>query len=249
MPRPLGPNSSSPHSCPRRPTRAASRWCACCPTAGFYLAMLRKGGTVVTAATIRCVSGQARARTPPPQPWHLFCFPRAPPVLSLLRKEPSDGQQHGGLMRFSCMNATRTCAGRPAACVVDHARPSGAVPRHPCASRAARRTCAHMRRFFGSKFAEMPFVSTRDGFRRAGHCKRLMKVMGWGGSILCAHARTGARARPGAYISHMTTSSSCIDTGCMHVTATNAGQLVTHAHADDDLPTPPHPATHTRPPP
>ncbi|KXZ51044.1 hypothetical protein GPECTOR_14g31 [Gonium pectorale] len=32
-------------------------------------------------------------------------------------------------------------------------------------------------RVFGNKFAEMPFVSTREGFRRAGNCKRLMKAV------------------------------------------------------------------------
>jgi hypothetical protein len=31
-------------------------------------------------------------------------------------------------------------------------------------------------RFFGAKFAELPFVATRDGYRRAGNCKRLMRV-------------------------------------------------------------------------
>lgn len=29
---------------------------------------------------------------------------------------------------------------------------------------------------FGTQLAEMPFVSTREGYRRAGNCKRLMKV-------------------------------------------------------------------------
>jgi hypothetical protein len=31
-------------------------------------------------------------------------------------------------------------------------------------------------RFFGIKFAEMPFVATKEGYRRSGNCKRLMRV-------------------------------------------------------------------------
>ena len=31
-------------------------------------------------------------------------------------------------------------------------------------------------RAFGAKFAEVPFVATRDGYRREGHCRRLMQV-------------------------------------------------------------------------
>lgn len=31
-------------------------------------------------------------------------------------------------------------------------------------------------RVFGSKFAEMPFVATKAGYRREGNCKRLLKV-------------------------------------------------------------------------
>jgi hypothetical protein len=31
-------------------------------------------------------------------------------------------------------------------------------------------------RVFGDNMAEMPFVATRQGFRRAGHCRRLIKV-------------------------------------------------------------------------
>src|SRR5689334_9649542 len=31
-------------------------------------------------------------------------------------------------------------------------------------------------RVFGDQLAEMPFVATRQGFRRAGHCRRLIKV-------------------------------------------------------------------------
>ena len=44
-------------------------------------------------------------------------------------------------------------------------------------------------RAFGAKFAEVPFVATRDGYRREGHCRRLMQVgaaggcwLGWGGA-------------------------------------------------------------------
>lgn len=36
-------------------------------------------------------------------------------------------------------------------------------------------TCATLR-VFGTKFAELPFVATRDGYRRAGNLKRLMQV-------------------------------------------------------------------------
>jgi hypothetical protein len=32
-------------------------------------------------------------------------------------------------------------------------------------------------RLFGTQLAEMPFVATRQGHRRAGHCRRLMKVL------------------------------------------------------------------------
>jgi hypothetical protein len=32
------------------------------------------------------------------------------------------------------------------------------------------------RRIFGRHFAEVPFIATRDGYRREGHCKRLIKV-------------------------------------------------------------------------
>ena len=31
-------------------------------------------------------------------------------------------------------------------------------------------------RVFGNKFAEMPFVATKEGYRREGNCKRLLKV-------------------------------------------------------------------------
>ena len=31
-------------------------------------------------------------------------------------------------------------------------------------------------RVFGDKFAEMPFVATKEGYRREGNCKRLLKV-------------------------------------------------------------------------
>lgn len=31
-------------------------------------------------------------------------------------------------------------------------------------------------RVFGSKFAEMPFVATKEGYRREGNCKRLLRV-------------------------------------------------------------------------
>ena len=33
-----------------------------------------------------------------------------------------------------------------------------------------------MCRVFGDKFAEMPFVATKEGYRREGNCKRLVKV-------------------------------------------------------------------------
>ena len=36
--------------------------------------------------------------------------------------------------------------------------------------------CLTLARVFGSKFAEMPFVSTKEGYRREGNCKRLLKV-------------------------------------------------------------------------
>ena len=31
-------------------------------------------------------------------------------------------------------------------------------------------------RVFGDKFAEMPFVATKEGYRREGNCKRLLKA-------------------------------------------------------------------------
>lgn len=31
-------------------------------------------------------------------------------------------------------------------------------------------------RLFGTRLAEMPFVATKDGYRREGNCKRLMQV-------------------------------------------------------------------------
>jgi hypothetical protein len=31
-------------------------------------------------------------------------------------------------------------------------------------------------RAFGTRFAEVPFVATREGYRREGHCRRLMQV-------------------------------------------------------------------------
>ena len=31
-------------------------------------------------------------------------------------------------------------------------------------------------RVFGTGFAELPFVATKEGFRRAGNCRRLIKV-------------------------------------------------------------------------
>lgn len=42
-----------------------------------------------------------------------------------------------------------------------------------CAELTLRGGCC---RVFGDQLAEMPFVATRTGFRRAGHCRRLIKV-------------------------------------------------------------------------
>jgi hypothetical protein len=36
--------------------------------------------------------------------------------------------------------------------------------------------CGAACRVFGNQLAEMPFVATKTGFRRAGHCRRLIKV-------------------------------------------------------------------------
>ena len=39
-------------------------------------------------------------------------------------------------------------------------------------------------RVFGAKFCEVPFVATRDGYRREGNCRRLMRVgVGRGGAL------------------------------------------------------------------
>ncbi len=43
---------------------------------------------------------------------------------------------------------------------------------HPQAAEAAPR----VPRLFGTQLAEMPFVATRQGFQRAGHCRRLIKA-------------------------------------------------------------------------
>ncbi len=44
-------------------------------------------------------------------------------------------------------------------------------------------------RVFGNKFAEMPFVATKEGYRREGNCKRLLKVP-YDMLVTCLHAQT-----------------------------------------------------------
>ena len=79
------------------------------PAGNFYIMVLRKHGTLVSAATVRC------------------CF------------------------------LPRQCVGRCTAA---------------CRSTARGACC----RVFGIHFAEMPFVATRQCFRREGNCRRIMKV-------------------------------------------------------------------------
>ena len=39
-------------------------------------------------------------------------------------------------------------------------------------------------RVFGQRFCEVPFVATREGYRREGNCRRLMRVRCcWVGSV------------------------------------------------------------------
>ena len=49
--------------------------------------------------------------------------------------------------------------------------------------------CLTARRVFGNKFAEMPFVATKEGYRREGNCKRLLKVGAQciSACLLCTH--------------------------------------------------------------
>ena len=45
--------------------------------------------------------------------------------------------------------------------------------------------CGVLARVFGTSFAEMPFVATKEGYRHAGNLGRLMQVLTHAGADSC----------------------------------------------------------------
>lgn len=78
-------------------------------------------------------------------------------------------------------------------------------------------------RVFGPHFAEVPYVSTQQGVRRAGHFRRLMQVC-----VLFMHGKGNSMH---AYVSMCT----CATKRIMHITTTPSTTSLTHAQ-----PTPTH---------